>query len=653
MRHYGYMGKILYVNLTSEDIKEEELDFNLVRKFVGEFGINARLAYDLIKPGINPLSDENPIIIGAGPLAGTSVPGASRCSAWTKWPLTDTIGPGGGPMGFGGRLKYAGYDHLVITGRADKPVYLQVSDDDVKICDADVLWGKDLYEATDELWKRCGVMNGVICIGQAGENLAKISMAFIDKNGTLGRFGLGAVMGSKKLKAIVAGGRKGVKVSDVAKFTKMSNELLKKMVKFPKRAEYVDLSHYMCDFDRITENTGAQDYLKSAVDVAEMRRRWGPEVYKRLVKVARLACPGCPIACRDISKVPVGAHKGQMVYAAGPQITMGPHLKLKDIGALERVADLMQRYGLDKYGVTGGIEFLLELTKQGVAFKEDLEGFELGNEEATCELIDKIAFRRGIGNVIADGRKGMISKFGREAVEKYGIYIKGADTFHEPRASKLGPMYLDLVVNPIGPNQGKGGMVHPGKFDKSVTTETYQRFAEMIGIPEENMDRILDSPYKINPGRLLSHLQRYHVVYSTLSLCMRFHMAQFYNTTMLAELYSAATGIEIDAYELNKAGERTWNLYKMLNDREGQSRKDDTFPSIWFEPLKAPGKEIRLMDYYGTKVLTPEDLKEMLNDYYDECGWEIERGIPTKAKLIELELEDVVEDLEKRDFVLK
>ena len=210
------MGKMLYVDLTTGDVREEELDPNMARRYIGAFGIGARLAYDLIKPGIDPLSPENYIIVGAGPFVGTSCPSASRCTAWTKFPLSNTIGPAGGSMTFGSGLKYAGYDELIITGRADKPVYLKVSDEGAEICDAGDLWGKDTYAATDELWKRHGTDHGVICIGQAGENLVNISLATVDKSATLGRHGFPVVMGSKNLKAIVAGGRGKVRVADRA-----------------------------------------------------------------------------------------------------------------------------------------------------------------------------------------------------------------------------------------------------------------------------------------------------------------------------------------------------------------------------------------------------------------------------------------------------
>jgi len=205
---------MLYVDLTSRKIREEELDLSLARKFIGDWGIGARLAYDLIKPGVDPLGPENVIIIGAGALAGTMTPSATRVTATTKFPLNGAVGVAGG-CSFAPMLKWAGYDHIIIRGAADKPVYLQIFDDDVRLVNASHLWGKDIFEATESLRSELGSDISVISIGQAGENLAHTSLALIDNIANLGRGGLAAVMGSKKLKAIVTRGTKGIKIADV------------------------------------------------------------------------------------------------------------------------------------------------------------------------------------------------------------------------------------------------------------------------------------------------------------------------------------------------------------------------------------------------------------------------------------------------------
>ena len=191
-------------------------------------------------------------------------------------------------------------------------------------------------------------------------------------------------------------------------------------------------------------------------------------------------------------------------------------------------------------------------------------------------------------------------------------------------------------------------MVNPGKFDPSATIESFYKFGERVAIPKEKMDRILDSPFKLNSARLLRHAQDFYSVFSSLGLCMRVHMAQFYYMDRFAELYSAVTGIKTDTSEIKLAGERIWNIFKALNVREGQTRNDDILPQIAFEPLQFGDQEFRMRDQFETKFLTSEDIEQMKDDFYDESGWEVERGIPTKDKLIELGLADIAEELEKK-----
>lgn len=641
------------MDLTTRTVKEEGLDPLFARQWIGDWGVGAKLAYDLLKPGIEPLSPENVIIIGAGPLAGTSIPGSGRTHVWSKWPVTNTIGPGGGPMGFGARLKYAGYDELIITGCADKPVYLKISDEGVAIRDASDLWGMDIFEATDEMWKRHGPMNGVLCIGQAGENLVKISLAIIDKSGTIGRFGLGAVMGSKNLKLIVAGGSKGVAVSDPTRVMEVSDQMMAGVMAWPIREEFVDLGHLEYDFDGVFYILGVTRYYTEKSDVASNRAIFGSEAYLERVKKARLACPSCPVACRDVDQIKQGEYKGLVTYNHSFSYNYGARLQFKSIEEAVKYMDISQRYGVDRMEATCGAEFLIDLTRRGIVAKEDLESIEIGNEKSFSQLIEKITFREGIGDVLADGLRGIVARFGEECAQ-YGHYIKGGSCYLEARTTGLGTMQLDLVVNPYGPNQGKGGMVNPGKFEKAGI-EAYQRFAaEVVAAPPDAMDRIvLDTPEKISVGRLLRHTQDYYAVICSLGMCMRVHFAQFYSMPMLAELYSAVTGIEIDAKGLKRAGERAWNMFKALNVREGQTRKDDTFPHKWLEPLKNGDVEIPLMDQFRTKVLTAKDLDKTLDDYYDERGWEVERGIPAKAKLVELGLAEVVADLDKNGIIVK
>jgi len=346
MQYYGYMGKVLYVDLTNGDIKEEALNPEFAGKYIGDFGLGARLIYDLIEPGIDSLSPENHIVIGAGPLCGTSYPGTSRCNLWTKFPLSNAIGQAGGGLDFAAWLKYAGYDELVITGRADNPVYLKVFDDDVEVCDATDLWGKDIHEATDEIWGKHGTDCSVMCMGQAGENLVKISFALIDKSSTIGRHGLGAVMGSKNLKLIIAGGKRKVRIHDRTRFSKMIDDMMVKIMNRPEREYHFKYGSFSATFDFMTRIAPRNYYREIITDplfIRTMRDKFGPERHFERVKKARQACMSCPTACKNIDEIRHGEYKGQMIFASHPMFSPGTAFNFENLEEAMRCGHLLQK----------------------------------------------------------------------------------------------------------------------------------------------------------------------------------------------------------------------------------------------------------------------------------------------------------------------
>lgn len=652
MKLCGYVGKIVYVDLTTGRVRKENLDITLAKNFIGDFGIDAKLAYDLIKPGTAPFSPENVIIIGASPLAGTSIPSASRCHTFTKLPYSNTIAQGGGSMGFGSKLKYAGFDHLVITGRAEKPVYLTLLDGEVKICDANRLWGKDIFQTTDELWKNHGMKCSVLSIGQAGENLVMISLALIDKMGAVGRNGLASVMGSKNLKAIVVGGKKGVRVADREKLDGVIAPVLERMLTWPHRPEFLYLSHQMADFDNIHRLMALRNNFREKSDLATDRELYGPKVYLEDVKKYRAACPSCAIACRDVLEINKGEYKGLRTYAhglVGRVMSIGLRMGVEPLDKVVKCLDTLQRYGIDEKSFGGVMELAIDLFDRGIITKSDTDGLALQRGfDTIMKWGEKVAFREGFGDVLADGDAGIIRRFG-EQCRPFAVSFKGVDSHLDARPSKMGTLQFSMALEPRG--HGKGGMFNIGKFDGNVSVEKYRGFCGFLSMTEEETDRIFDTPFKINIPRLTRHVEDYYSVASCLGTCIRVHIAQFYSIATLAQLYSATTGIEISARELKKAGERAWNVIRAANVREGFTRKDDKFPARWFEPMKDKDKEIRLMDYCETKFLTPEDMEGFLDDYYDERGWEVETGVPTKEKLVELGLEHVVEDLKKSEML--
>lgn len=1107
----GYCGKILQVNLTTGEIEGKELDAMTARKFLGDFGISLRLAYDLLKPGIDPLSPANVIIVSAGPLVGTKTPSAVRSSILTKYPLTGAIAFANTGMGLGKRLKSAGYDHLIITGRADQPVYLKISDIDVQICSAKHLWGKDIYQTTDELWQELGNMYSIVAIGQAGENLVKASVALIDKIASAGKGGLPAVMGSKNLKAIAIGGNKRVEVfapnrfeelitslldtirqdperRGYTKFSKMSRfdafaklgipyknrtevypkddfsrtygveaylkvrgsvsapcsqacpagvdvprfsrfvadgkfakavAVLREKIPFPlvcghtcahfceakcqrgdadepvairmlhrvaaehdtgqwklnskiapstnKRVAVIGsgpagltaayylakLGHSVSVFEALPEPGGMmrfgipdyrlpKDILKAeadeiknvgvtirtnirvkspqsllregyhaifvaigahqpitmgiegednpkvkecisflrdinlgrkvklgnrvaiigggnaAIDSARTALRVGAKevtiVYRRTrpempatteeIEVAlaegikidfltgpskiieqdgelklecvrmklgsvdatgrprpepvegseftisfnniimcigqrpqipdqfglatgggnrikvdpttlatsgegifaggdattgptsivqaiaagrraaisidkymggrgdidemlappeeetalledveiggrtqlrtlppdqrirsfarvelglrdeeaieearrclrcdiRVGCPGCLYPCKDALEIKEGEYEGLTTNVSSLIGRLEDFGVRCNVGSFERVAkcvDLANRYGVDSHIFAPVMDLAVELYERGIITKEDTEGLVLKRDvDTTLKLIEMVALRQGIGDVLADGSLGLIKRFG-SLCENYSSHIKGIPSQTDARPRQLTGKAFGQIVNPEG-----GGLQTADGLDLRVVTRSgvvsperpqgaVEAYCNRIGVPKDAMGGIL---YQLgyNVGRLTKYAQDFYAVLTSLGICQ--YREKLLSIYQLAELYEATTGIKMSPSDLREAGERVWNLFKMINVREGFSRKDDRIPARWLEPLKANGeKDIPLLDCKGD-VLSAGDIDKLLDDYYEERGWEVQRGIPTKEKLTDLGLAEMTCD---------
>jgi aldehyde:ferredoxin oxidoreductase len=645
MEFKGYAGSGLWVDLSTGIIKKEPLDQKLVSRFVGGSGFTNKLAYDLIDTEVDPLSPENVVIIGSGALSGTLAPGSTKVMATTKLPVNNAIGtPFGG--GFSHLLKCAGYDYVVITGRSDKPVYLKIMDDDVDLVDAGDVWGKDVFETTDLLRGKHGVESSVIAIGQAGENLVKISFALVDKFGTLGRGGLGAVFGSKNLKALVVNGTKGVPIADAESFLEVAGSVRQKMLKYPFREEWLKLGtgigHMI--FEKVwgtVRNWGE----------ALIRDEDSPEPLQRMMKIFKSghSCPTCLLNCRALVRLEEGEYAG----LTAPISVMG-HLNAYagrydafDLNRSCKYLDLCNRYGLDLFSVNALIEYAIDLYQNGIITKEDTDGQELNWDTKTVlSLLEKICHREGLGDTLADGLIPSSMKFGKLAEERV-VAIKGQEPLSDPRQHFSG-WEITGCVNP------RGTYITPGitpAFSPGRTPEQIARYCRKLRVPQEAIERICYSSTEFNLARLIKYAEDWSSVYSCLGICIRQPVMLSYDPQEAAHLYASATGIDITPEELHEAGERAWNILKAANVREGFTRKDDRFPDKFLEPLKAGDKEIRLMNYNRTKELTRDDVEKMFDDYYDERGWDIEKGIPTKKKLEDLDLNDVATDLEKRGFI--
>jgi len=639
MDYYGYGGSILYVDLTGGNIRKEPLDPELARAFIGGWGFSLRLAYDLIPLDADPLSPENAIILGVGPLTGTTVPGSAEISLTTKCPLN-----GGFPEHAGGghlplMLKTSGYDAVVITGRAEKPVYLRIADDNVELSDASDLWGRDVYETTDELRRRhepCSILP----IGPAGENLVRISVAAMDKGGTLGSGGFPAVMGSKNLKAIVAGlGTKPTKVAHRLRLHRLVEEELEQIKSYHLREEMMK-GGSMAMTRQWLAGVGAFRNNRRELAVDAKGAAYADAIYdihKRSRK--NISCPTCLMCDKDRVDIKEGRYAGYTAYDTAIMAIPVPGSSVDAYAKAVVGLDVPNRLGICRFQWGAVWDYMVYLYEQGVITKEDTGGIELKNDpDTTLKLLRMTAHREGFGDVLAEGILGACRRIGR-GTEEHAIHIKGFNLLPiaEPRLTGLGTMEFEGMVQP-GRCANQQGSLGAPSYNRGRPVEQWLKQARKHGVPDEAIKRIFTAD-SFNVGRLTKYAEDYTSVCNCLGICNRLYIGRFHSLESLAQFYSAVTGIEMNPGELMKAGERCWNLLKVLNCRAGFDRSHDRPPEVWLTPLKVDSQEFPLMDYYRTKILTREDLEGLLDDFYDERGWDKKTSAPTPEKLRELGLE--------------
>lgn len=637
----GYAGQYLFVDLTNHQVERRPIDVSMAHKFVGGMGVNLKLMQENSKPKTNEFSPENVVVLGTGPLVGTLIPGASKTFATTKYPLNHCIGTGAAGMNFGRMLKHTGFDHIVIKGQSEKPVYLYVSNEEVELRDAKDLWGYDIYQTTNLLWKQLGTESSIVAIGPAGENLVKISLALVDNVASLGKGGLAAVLGSKKLKAIVAYGDKSIEVADRHKLMDLVRPLFLAMRNSPKREIMMTMGS-MAGWEHWSEIVGIP--YKDWTEIYprdRLTKNFGPEVYLKEITKRRIGCTSCFLPCKETFRFKNENNEDAVTFASsfiGRVTAFGARCDMESPQDVLLCHDLCNRLGLDTYSISASIDYLIKLYEDGLITVKDT-GFVLKRDfETTKRLICQIAAREGIGSVLADGFEHLGITFGRD----FESQIKGMDFIFDARAYRLGTYEFEQVVNPRGGHQHAGGS--PTYGARNVSVETLRNFCQAMGVRASSINNIF-SNNDFNVARLTKHCEEWYSVFGLLGVCSRKSIKAYYTMDTLSKLYSCVTGLQIDSKMLKKMGERAWNLLKLLNISEGFTRKKDVFPKSWFKPLKDGKNELVLQDYYGRKELRLEDVDQLLNDYYDEHGWCLSHGIPTESKVKELGLEREAQSL--------
>jgi aldehyde:ferredoxin oxidoreductase len=609
----GYTGKILRVNLTTKEITTEELKTDNAKKFIGGTGFGLKYLLDEVDPKVNPLGEENKMFFAPGPLSGTSAPCASRMAVVTKSPLTGAVGMALSGGYFPVELKFAGYDMLIVEGKAEEPSYIYIKDDIVRIKSAKKMWGMNTLDTQRYLKHDLDEQNArIACIGPAGENLSKMA-CIINEKRAFGRKGVGAVMGSKNLKAIAIRGTNKVEIGDEEAFDKARKEMLQGMkdspVLYPEFSKLgtpmiVDAINALGIFP--SENyktTGAKQYTKSL----------GAEVSKSR-QVASEPCYGCPVGCSQL-KLAQGNTK-YIGKLSDPEYetyySFGGVTGVEDIDSVITADYICDELGLDTMSTGVTIAFAMELYEKGLLTKEDTGGRELnfGNHELMIDLITEIAYRKeGLGEMLADGSKALSEKIGKGS-EKFAMHVKGLELpAYDPRGAKAHG--LNYATSYTGADHNRGYAFQ--EIFSIPVPKAYDRFAiegkgELTKWNQDVRSATCDC------GTMCAFLLDMAVAGMALE-----------NT---ANLVNGASGLDLTPDDVMKTGERVNNLARIFNIKSGFTRDDDTFPErIMTEPLK--GGESK------GQYISQEDLDTMLNEYYKERNW-TEEGIPTKEKLEEL-----------------
>jgi len=618
----GYAGKILRINLSNKTSREEPLAEEMARDFIGGAGFGIKHLFDEVRPGIDPLGPDNKLVFAPGPFTGAGVPCASRMAVTGKSPLTGAVGMALSGGEFPTEMKFAGWDAIIIEGKADKPTYVAITGKVVRFHDADCSWGTLTSDCQQIIKNELRDQNvRVCCIGPAGEHLSKIA-CMINERRAVGRKGLGAVMGSKNLKAIAIRGTDSVAIASQEKFKIAHAAMLKAFKDSP--VLYPEFSHHGTPM--VTDLTGAMGVLPaknwSATGEFVPVEGIGKDA-QATRKVGKEHCHDCPVACSQLKVAKTGEYAG--ILTEGPDFetvySFGSGVGIDEVDPIIAADRLADELGLDSISSGVTISFAMELFEKGILTLDETDGIDLrfGNDEAMMKVLRKMAFRDGLGDLLADGSLAAAKRIGKGA-EKYAMQIKG----------------LELPGYDV-----RGLKAHGLGFATSYTGADHCRgyaFQEVFGVPIPwEVDRFAIE----GKGKLTIWNQDIRTVTLDCAPMCAFLLDMAVPATAcqnMARLMEAVTGLSFTPEEIQKVGERVNNLAKAFNLREGFTRADDTLPErLMNEPLKAGASK--------GQVISREDLDTMLDEYYSLRGWDIKTGMPTRAKLTDLGLAYVADAL--------
>ncbi len=608
---FGFGGKTLRVNLTERKIEKGKLDPDLIKQWLGGRGFIGKILYDELPRGVDPLSPGNKLVIATGPLSGTFWPSAAKIVFGTKSPLTR----GYGDSNLGGflmaELKYAGYDLIILEGASAHPLYLFIEDEIVELRDASRYWGMGALESEVELKKELGEAFQIATIGPAGENRVLYANINHEFGRQAGRCGMGAVMGAKGLKAIAVHGTGDIPIYDPEGLIQITKSALQHITSQPyfKRFRLYGTT----DITDWCQGMGVLPTKNFMYGQYEKAEQLAPEPMREKILVRDKACFGCPLNCANYTH-----SKKFSTFIDGPEYEtigmLGSNLLLEDIEQVQYLNYLCDDYGVDTIAFGGTVAFAMECVEKGLIKKEALDGIELhfGNFEAIQAILKKTAYQEGVGKLLAQGSRDMAERIGRGS-EVFAFHVKGLEfSAYECRGAPA--MLLSFMTSDIGAQHTRSWAI------------------------VQDMDMGRDNIQ--GRAKLVIELQTLRPLMEVFGVCRFPWLEVKLDFGEYVKAFNAVTGLGYDKGKLFQISEKIWNLTRAFWAREVEDfgRKYDLPPGRVYEPLPSgPAKGLHL---------TEEKVHQMLDEYYRLRGWN-QNGIPTEAKLRELGLERIAEDLNK------
>jgi aldehyde:ferredoxin oxidoreductase len=608
----GYTGKILRVDLTELSAKEEPVTEELAKNYLGGTGFAIKYLYDEVKPGTPALDAANRLIFAVGPLTATGVSCSSRMAVVAKSPLTGAVGMALSGGEFPAEMKRAGYDMIIIQGKAAKPTYIAIKNGEVRFRSAQKLSGMMTTDTQLFIKEELGDHNyRIACIGPAGDKCIPIA-CIVNERRAAGRKGLGAVMGSKNLKAIAVRGHQSPDIADADSFKKKRQAMNKAMKDSPVLYSQFAKAGTPMIIDAMSEMGIYSTKNWSATGEIDMVPGLGRDAQDEMI-ITRSHCQDCPVGCSQVKLVASGPYAGYL--SEGPEFettySLGSTVGVDYLPAVIAADRLCDEYGIDTISAGVTIGWAMELYEKGIITKKDTDGLELkfGNHAAMIEMLRKIAYKEGLGELLGLGTKKAAERIGRGTGD-YAMQVKG----------------LELPAYDV-----RGAKAHGLNYATAYTGADHNRgyaFQEIFDIPvPEKVDRNATR----GKGRLTKWNQDVRAVTCDCATMCAFLLDMVAPATACqntADLVNAAAGMNFTAEEIQKIGERINNIARLFNIGEGFTRKDDTFPKrLMTEPIKAGASKGQL--------ISQANLDEMLDEYYAARGWD-KNGTPTPAKLKEL-----------------